>query len=156
MTHGHSQHSQTQDSYWAVSTQHWLPGQPKKNETTQYFLFSNDTNTHTRSSSFTQLSYSTQTLLYPICPLPPFSSSQSALCSESKCLCVCEGHSGAWCGLGQTDWLPRPRDQQILHTTHPWAHACTCAHTHNQKYYQLTNTEMINNWYMANNLPCSR
>lgn len=27
MTHGHSQHSQTQDSYWAVSTQHWLlPG----------------------------------------------------------------------------------------------------------------------------------
>lgn len=111
------------------------------------------TGTHTRTSIFSQPSFFAQILLHPIYPPPLFSSSQSALYYEWKCLCVCEEHSGAWCGLGQTNCQG--------HGTHkPSTQLALSTHAHRYRQSEilseLTTRETVTSWYKANNLPCSR
>lgn len=91
-----SQHSQTQGSSWAVSTQYWLLGQPKKDETTHYIFFSVDMSAR-----------------FPWIILPHLLQCLCAICTFLLCTplvhqhcalnrCPCDWQSSAWCDPGNT------------------------------------------------------
>lgn len=130
MTHGHGQHSQTQDSYWAVSIQHWLllRSQGRKNHcvlrinldpahVTRTTKGRNEslqmTWTHTNTfSNFSSTLFLHPIPLYPICLL--LHQSVSIVLWMKVPLYVWRAE---WCmAWPGTDWVPRPRDPQALHT----------------------------------------
>lgn len=94
MTHGPSQHSQTQGSSWAVSTQRWPTQQPKKG-------WSHSVDPLSRRYEHTLFLH----LLHSLCvqSAPSFCafSGQSALCSDS--VSPVKGRVVHRCGLGHTE-----------------------------------------------------
>lgn len=100
MTHSPSQHSQTQGSSWAINTQHWLLGQPKKDETTHQIFFSVD-----MSARFPWIIL--PHLLRCLC-VQSAPSSYAPLWSISIVLWICP-----WCDPGHT------RGQRLLNKESP-------------------------------------
>ena len=166
MTHGHGQHSQTQDSYWAVSsTQHTGErGRAKGGEGGHCVLritlnpahvtrttkegrkplngpLQMTRTTHTLSPVFPRLCYSTQRLCAPSAPShprPPVS--QHCARDESVSLCVWRAE---WCMVWPgTDRVPRPRDRP---------HNNSSPHTHKSKNNQRSQRERS-----SVHSPCSR